>query len=514
MESATTVKSDTQSWIKPFLADSDRFVYDQFTDPTRDSLMRGKFPPTFAWGVATAAYQIEGAWDEDGKGPSIWDVYSHKEGNVYQNHNGDVACDSYHKIDEDVKMLKELKVSHYRFSLSWARILPDGTVKTVNQSGLTYYRNLIDRLLEANIQPMVTLYHWDLPQALQDAGGWENDTTIVHFNNYADLCFRELGDKVKLWITFNEPYEFIREGYETGCLAPGLEHQGTTVYRVAHNVIKAHAKAWHTYSNTYRERQNGYVGITLVSNWPIPASDSKTDIEATERFLQFMLGWFAHPILVNGDYPEIMKQDVLRKSREQGLTSSRLPTFSKNEKTLTKGTADFLGLNYYTTRRVRHAASPALPAGYMEDQDLKYWHDQDWPTSGASWLRPVPWGFRKLLHWIKERYGNPPLYITENGYCDSGADADKERQLSDNDRVKYYISHISELLKACRLDGVDVRGYMAWSLMDNFEWSDGYSYRFGLYHVDFDDQNRPRTAKTSAKVYSRIIQDNGFPEME
>ncbi|XP_077982467.1 lactase-like protein [Glandiceps talaboti] len=491
-----------------------QFTYEQFQDPQRDSLITGKFPSGFAWGIATAAYQIEGAWNKDGKGPSIWDTYSHTEGKVFGNENGDIACDSYHKVEEDVVLLKELGVSHYRFSLSWPRILPNGKNDLVNHDGLSYYHRLINALVEANIQPMVTLYHWDLPQALQDIGGWENDMVAVYFQDYADLCFKEFGDRVKLWITFNEPYEFIYEGFEGGHLAPGFKHQGTSVYRVGHNVLKAHAKAYHVYDKKYRASQNGIVGITLVSNWLIPATDSKEDREAVNTYLQFMLGWFAHPIFINGDYPEIMKERVLHKSLAQGLTSSRLPAFSKEEKTMLKGTADFLGLNYYTTKIVYGKETPYTP-GYFEDQDLQCRYDDDWPTCGASWLRPVPWGFRKLINYVKENYHNPPIYITENGISDPVLDGDhvlESPQIEDTWRVKYLTSHINELLKAYKLDGADIRGYMAWSLMDNFEWSDGFSQRFGLYHVDFTDHQRPRTPKMSVKRYAEIVENNGFPE--
>ncbi|XP_006820738.1 cytosolic beta-glucosidase-like [Saccoglossus kowalevskii] len=486
------------------------FVYKEFQNPDRDRAMTGTFQQGFAWGAATAAYQIEGAWDEDGKGASIWDTFSHHEGNIYGNHNGDIACDSYHKIYQDVELMKQLGLTHYRFSISWPRILPDGTSKTINQAGIDYYRELIDALLEANIKPMVTLYHWDLPQALQDIGGWENDMIVVYFNQYADVCFREFGDKVKLWITFNEPSEFIKEGYETGCLAPGLKHQGTSVYRVAHNVLLSHGTAWRTYDNKYRASQKGMVGICLVCNWAIPYSNSKEDVDATERFIMFMFGWFANPIFGSGDYPEAMKQQVMMKSREQGLTSSRLPDFNEEEKSLILGTMDFLGLNYYTTKRVRHLASPTYPASLDADQDLHCTYDDDWPTSGSTWLRPVPWGFRELLRWVKNKYNNPPIYITENGFSDPNLESEGYPNLDDICRSKYIRSHINELLKAYIMDDVDIRGYMTWSLTDNFEWCDGYSSKFGLYHVDFTDPSRPRTPKTSVKTYRQIVKDNGF----
>nr|XP_006820739.1 PREDICTED: lactase-phlorizin hydrolase-like [Saccoglossus kowalevskii] len=484
------------------------FVYEEFQNPDRDRAITGTFQQGFAWGAATAAYQIEGAWDEDGKGTSIWDTFSHHEGNIYGNHNGDIACDSYHKIYQDVELMKQLGLTHYRFSISWPRILPDGTNKAINQAGIDYYRELIDALLEANIKPMVTLYHWDLPQALQDIGGWENDMIVVYFNQYADVCFREFGDKVKLWITLNEPYVVAVAGYEEGRFAPGFAHQGTTVYRVGHNLLKSHGAAWHTYDAKYRKSQRGVVGISLNSRWVEAETGSAMDSKAADRFLQFKLGWFANPIFGNGDYPEIMKTKIANKSRAQGLTSSRLPSLSKEERLLLSGSADFLGINYYTSKKIRHQETKLFPPGYESDMDVLSWLDDAWPKSGADWLRHTPWGLRKLLQWMKEEYSNPVIYITENGVPEH---SDTQAMLNDTWRSKYYLSHINETLKAWKLDGVNIAGYFAWSLLDNFEWADGYATRFGLHFVHFDDPDRRRQQKASAKVYAEIIRNNGFP---
>ncbi|XP_070575297.1 cytosolic beta-glucosidase-like isoform X2 [Ptychodera flava] len=481
------------------------FVYKEHEVPTRDRILYDQFPQNFSWGVATAAYQIEGAWNEDGRGPSIWDTFSHQPGRVYQNHNGDTACDSYHKIEEDVAMLKNLSVNHYRFSFSWSRILPDGTVANINKAGVDYYQRLIDALIAANIQPMATLYHWDLPQALQDIGGWSNDIVAVYFNEYADLCFKLFGDRVKMWITLNEPYISARMGTEEGFHAPGFKHQGSTIYREAHNMLKAHAKAWHTYNDKYRPTQNGVLGITLVIFWGVTASESEADVAATDRYMQFHAGWFAHPIFL-GDYPEVMKQQVLKKSRKQGLTSSRLPSFNEEEVRLIRNTADFLGVNYYTSQIVANAETVGDKVGYLDDQDVAVSFDENWPKCDVPWLRPVPWGLRKVLEWVKDQYGNPPIYITENGI----AEEDKGLVLADTWRSKYLTAHINEVLKACVLDEVDVRGYTTWSLMDDFEWDSGYRFRFGLFHTDFDDPYRARVPKFSTDTYHEIIQSNGF----
>ncbi|XP_077982925.1 cytosolic beta-glucosidase-like [Glandiceps talaboti] len=487
----------------------DEFVYREFQDPERDKFLHGQFPQNFSWGAATAAYQIEGAWNEDGKAPSIWDTFSHTPGRTYNNQSADVACDSYHKFEEDVAMMKSMGLNHYRFSIAWSRVLPDGTRNKINQAGVDYYHKLIDALLAANIQPMVTLYHWDLPQALQNIGGWENDILAVHFDNYADFCFNEFGNKVKLWITLNEPYVFSKVGHEAGIHAPGLKHQGTTVYRVAHNVLKAHAKAWHTYNERYRPTQKGKCGITLNCSWGVPGTDSDDDKAAAERYMQFGFGWFAHPIFINGDYPEIMKEQILKKSTMQGLTASRLPEFTEEEKQLIKGTSDFLGANYYTTVYVGHKDRQVMPPGFFKDQDFMTWDDEIWPASGAGWIKAVPWGFRKFLNWIDENFNHPIIYITENGVAEH---SEEEPMYQDTWRIQYHTSHINEMLKAYKLDGIDIRGYTVWSLMDNFEWAEGYASRFGLFYVDYRDPSRPRTPKASASAYARIIRNNGFPE--
>ncbi|XP_006818285.1 cytosolic beta-glucosidase-like [Saccoglossus kowalevskii] len=498
------------SGLKLTMADTlnyDKFVYSEFNDPERDQLLYGHFPDNFTWAVATASYQVEGAWNEDGKGLSIWDTFTHQPNHIYKNHNGDVACDSYHKIAEDIDILKDLGVTHYRFSLSWPRILPDGTVDNINNAGIDYYNRLIDALIAANIQPMVTLYHWDLPQSLQDIGGWSNDILAVYFNLYAELCFEKFGDRVKTWITLNEPYIAARMGHEMGVHAPGLRHQGTTIYRVGHTMLKAHAKAWHSYNTIYRPDQKGSIGITLVGFWGEPASDSDEDRAAADRYVQFMLGWFAHPIFI-GDYPDVMKEQILKKSRAQGLTSSRLPSFTEEEINLIRGTSDFIGLNYYTTQLVRHAETETLPVGFLEDQDQVAWYNESWPKTGVPWLRPVPWGFRKIMNWIKMNYDNPPIIITENGVAEFSDG--KEQLLNDTWRIQYITSHVNEMLKAHHKDGVDVRGYTAWSLTDSFEWTAGYAYRFGLYYMNADDPIRKRIPKASVDSFSEIIRNNGF----
>uniref|UniRef100_A0A4W4FLE2 beta-glucosidase n=1 Tax=Electrophorus electricus TaxID=8005 RepID=A0A4W4FLE2_ELEEL len=433
----------------------------------------GTFPVGFQWGVSTSAYQIEGGWNADGKGSSTWDTFTHKPGMIQNNDNGDVACDSYNKIEEDLYMLRALKVKTYRFSLSWPRIFPNGYRASLNKKGVDYYNRLIDRLIRYNITPMVTLHHWDLPQALQDINGWDNITMIDIFNDYCDFCYETFGDRVKFWMTFNQPHTIAWVGYGLGAFPPNIKKPADAPYRVAHNLLKAHASAYHTYDDKYRKTQHGLVSISLNADWVEPLDvNIPREVDAADRALQFQLGWFAHPIFKNGDYPDAMKWQVGNKSELQGLSESRLPSFTEGEKAYIQGTADVF---------------------YSQETAVKE-------------LRTAAWGLRRLLNWIKEEYGNPEIYITENGVSTNTATTD-----DDTYRIFFLKTYIDEALKAHNLDGVQLKGYTAWSLMDAFEWLNGYSVGFGLHHVDFKHPDRPRTPKRSAHYYYDIIRDNGFP---
>ncbi|XP_077992282.1 lactase/phlorizin hydrolase-like, partial [Glandiceps talaboti] len=476
-----------------------------FNDPERDSFYYDIFPKGFIWGSATSAYQIEGAWNKDGKGLSIWDTFSHS-GRIYDNQTGDVACDSYHKYEDDVELLVNLGVNQYRFSLSWPRIMTDGTMNTLNQAGIDYYSTLLDKLIEAGIDPMVTLYHWDLPEALQDIGGWENDSLAELFKEYADICFQEFGPRVKYWATFNEPYVVTWLGYGIDVFAPGIYDPGNAPYRAAHTIIKAHAKAYNIYQEKYKATQGGIIAIVLSTDWGEPEDpNDPLDVAAADRYMQFTAGWYAHPIFINGDYPDVMKWQVGNKSEAQGLSESRLPAFTEEEKAYIKGTADFFALNQYTTTICVHEVNDDPEPHYEKDQDVRRYQEEDWPTSGSEWLRPVPWGLRKLLTWLKEEYDDPMIMVTENGVSTNDTS-----DLADDSRITFYSAYIDEVLKAVKLDDVNVQGYFAWSLMDNFEWTSGYSQRFGLHYVDFNDDDRPRTRKNSADFYAELIKNNGF----
>ncbi|XP_070832686.1 lactase/phlorizin hydrolase-like [Chaetodon trifascialis] len=465
----------------------------------------GTFSQGFSWGVSSSAYQIEGGWNADGKGPSVWDTFTHKPGSILA--NGDVACDSYHRLEEDLYMLRALRVKSYRFSLSWSRIFPDGQRASLNLKGVDYYNRLIDGLMAYNITPMVTLYHWDLPQALQDLGGWENVNVTEFFNDFCDFCFATFGDRVKFWMTFNEPQTIAWSGYGLGQIPPNVKNPGTAPYRVAHNLIKAHAKAYHTYHDKYHKYQGGLVSIALSASWIEPKDvNVAREVAAADRALQFKVGWFAHPIFKTGDYPDAMKWQVGNKSELQGLSESRLPSFTDEEKSFIKGTADIFCVNHYTTKIASHVTARLNPQSYKYDQDLSEEEEEDSITTAISNQGVVAWGLRRLLNWIKKEYEDPEIYITENGMA-----TDSETTVDDTVRVFYYKAYIDEALKAHNLDDVKVKGYIATSLMDSFEWLNGYKVGFGLHHVDFTNSNQPRTPKRSAHYYYQVIKDNGFP---
>ncbi|XP_059176998.1 lactase/phlorizin hydrolase-like isoform X2 [Physella acuta] len=438
------------------------------------------------------------------KGPSIWDTFAHNN-KLASGQTGDVACDSYHLYQEDVAMLKTLGVDFYRFSIAWSRVLPDGRAGSLNQNGVDYYNRLIDALLANNIKPMVTLYHWDLPQALQDQGGFMNDSIVSLFEDYARVCFEQFGDRVSHWITFNEAYVISWLGYGVAVFAPGVYDPGFGTYRVAHNIIRSHSRAYHLYKDHFKAKYGGSVGITLDIEWKEPLTDSLDDVLAADRAIEFKLGWFGNAIYGgSGDYPAVMKQYIAEKSSRQGLNTSRLPEFTAAERSLNKGAYDFLGMNHYTSNLVSDRTRANSEPNYEQDQDIETRADPCWPGTEADWLKVNPWGVRNILRWAKEHFNNPPIYITESG-------RPSQDVLGDTDRIYYYKYYINELLKAIRLDNVDLRGYTAWSLMDNLEWTSGYYSKFGLYSVDFDSVNRTRTPRDSAKFYSQLIQDNGFP---
>ncbi|KAI7815491.1 glycoside hydrolase [Rhyzopertha dominica] len=463
------------------------------------ALYNRSFPDGFKFGTATASYQIEGAWDVDGKGENIWDHFTHTyPGYIADGSNGDIACNSYYNYLQDIELLKELGVDFYRFSISWSRVFPNGLSYKVNQAGIDYYNKIIDALIENGIEPMVTLYHWDLPQYLQDLGGFVNPQIVTYFTSYARAMFKEFGDRVKIWTTFNEPNQICMQGYGGDGKAPALQKSGILDYQCAHHLILAHASAYHVYQDEFKAEQEGTVGIVLDGGFPIPETDTEESLAAQDRALQFGVGIWAHPIFL-GDYPDIVKTRIANRSELEGFARSRLPSFTEEQIDYVKGTADYFGLNHYTSDMIADAGWQEIGEPSMwKDQGTNSWKNDSWPVSASPWLVVVPEGFRYLLAWIKEEYDNPEVIITENGYSDTG-------EINDEERVNYYQLYLSAVLEAIYEDGVNVTAYTAWSLLDNFEWREGYTVRFGIYHVDFDDDNRNRTAKASADYYKNVI---------
>ncbi|XP_023245728.1 myrosinase 1-like [Copidosoma floridanum] len=465
------------------------------------------FPDGFLIGCSTSAYQIEGAWNISDKGENAWDRFTHsKPWKIVDNSSGDVACDSYHKYKEDVEALKKLGMDFYRFSLSWTRILPTGHSNVVSEDGIEYYNNLINELLKHNITPFVTIYHWDHPQKFQDMGGWSNEAMVNWFGDYARVVFRAFGDRVKIFSTINEPHDVCRQDIlhkGSFSLALGATNNKNvysteTEYLCTHNIIKAHARAYHIYNEEFRSKQNGHIGIVLNTFYfyPVHKSDSISD----EVAFQFAFDRYAHPIYSrDGDYPPLVKQRVAENSKFEGLERSRLPTFSKKWIKYIKGTFDFLGVNHYTSRLVEPAPRINYTI-YPNDDGIIYSKDPAWPNTPSSWLQVVPEGLEDTLIKIKNKYGNVAVYVTENGISDNGI-------LEDYQRIEYHYLYMASMFKAIKNHGCNVKGYSVWSLLDNFEWKVGYTERFGLFQVNFTDLNRTRIAKKSVDWFKDVLKN-------
>ncbi|KAI7982189.1 Beta-glucosidase 12 [Camellia lanceoleosa] len=477
-----------------------------------DSLNRTSFPPGFAFGTASSAYQYEGGANKGGRGPSMWDTFTHKyPGKITDGSNGDVATDSYHRYKEDVAIMKEMGLDAYRFSISWSRVLPSGKLSGgVNKEGIKYYNNLIDELLEKGIKPFVTLFHWDTPQVLEDEyGGFLSQKIVDDYQSFAELCFKEFGDRVKHWITLNEPWTYSVGGYTVGQLAPGrcsswlqLNCTGgdssTEPYIVSHHQLLAHAAAVNLYKQKYQASQKGKIGITLITQWMVPFSKARHNHNAALRAMDFTLGWFMEP-LATGDYPRTMRT----------LVAKRLPKFSKEQSKMLKGSFDFIGLNYYTANYAAYAPnSNSVFVSYLTDSWVNLTTERNGVPIGAkaasSWLFVYPRGIYDVLLYTKKKYNNPLIYITENGIDEvNNATLSLEEALVDNMRIHYYYHHLSFLLQAIK-DGANVKGYFAWSLLDNFEWNSGYTVRFGINYVDFKNGLK-RYPKLSAKWFKNFL---------
>jgi beta-glucosidase len=443
------------------------------------------FPDGFAWGVATASYQIEGAVHEDGRGESIWDRFSHIPGNILDDDNGDIACDHYHRYREDVRILKQLKVTSYRFSIAWPRIFPRGYGR-VNSAGIRFYSDLVDELLAGGIEPYVTLYHWDLPQTLQNEGGWANRRTAGYFADYCRVMFEALGDRVKNWITLNEPWVAAFGGYYTGDFAPGLRDFSAAL-EAAHNMLRGHGMA----VRLFREMKlEGRIGITLNLCPREPASDSSADIKAARINDGYGNRWFLDSVF-KGAYPE----DMLELYRSKGVV---LPGIAEDDMRLIGEKVDFLGINYYFVDFT--AADQAnWPLGIRTTIPL------DYPVTGYKWPI-VARGLTDLLVRVSQDYGNPAVYITENGASCNDVVSVKGEVL-DECRIDYLERHIIASHDAIS-KGVNLKGYFVWTLLDDFEWNTGFSNRFGLVYMD--KRNGERIIKKSAHWYAVVIANNGI----
>ncbi|GAQ10489.1 beta-glucosidase 1B [Aspergillus lentulus] len=469
-------------------------------------------PSDFLWGFATASYQIEGAVDEDGRGPSIWDTFCKLPGKIAGGASGEVACDSYHRTHEDIALLKECGAKAYRFSISWSRVIPlGGRNDPVNEKGLQHYVKFVDDLLAAGITPLVTLFHWDLPDALDKRyGGLLNkEEFVADFANYARVMFNAFGSKVKYWITFNEPWCSSVLGYNVGQFAPGRTSDRTKSsvgdgsrepWIVGHNILVAHGAAVKIYREEFKPRDGGEIGITLNGDWAEPWDpENPADVEACDRKIEFAISWFADPIY-HGKYPDSMVKQL----------GDRLPTWTPEDIALVHGSNDFYGMNHYCANYIKAKTGEPDPndvAGNLEI--LLQNKNGEWigPETQSPWLRPHPIGFRKLLKWLSDRYNQPKIYVTENGTSLKGEnDLPVDQILNDEFRVQYFRDYIAAMADAYTLDGVNVRAYMAWSLMDNFEWAEGYETRFGVTFVDYAN-NQKRIPKKSAKVLREIFDE-------
>ncbi len=438
------------------------------------------FPPGFLWGAATAAHQIEGSPLADGAGPSIWTRFAHTPGMTLNGDTGDVACDHYRRWKEDVKLMRDLGLQAYRFSVSWSRILPEGTGR-VNQAGIDFYSRLVDELLANGIEPLLTLYHWDLPAALDDKGGWLNRDCADWFAEYGSVLYSALDGRVKKWVTLNEPWVITDGGYLHGALAPG--HRSKYEAPIAtHNLMRAHGAA----VQAYRAEGKHEIGLVVNIEPKYPASGSAADQAATQRAHAYMNEQYLHPALL-GRYPSELKE----------IFGDAWPDFDPEDFKLIVQPLDFVGINYYTRSVTEANDSYPLKAGAVR-QPLATYSETGWEV--------FPEGLTDLLMWFKRTYGDTPVYITENGAAFFDPPVAENNHICDPLRINYLHKHLRAIHDAISA-GVDIRGYMAWSLLDNLEWSLGYSKRFGIVHVNYGTQER--TPKDSAHWYSEVIATHG-----
>ena len=443
-----------------------------------------QFPKNFLWGAATSSYQIEGAHTKNDKGKSIWDTFTHTSGKIKNNDNGDIAIDHFHKFKEDIDLMAEINMSAYRFSISWTRILPKGKGQII-QKGLDFYSKLIDELLSKNIKPLVTLYHWDLPQSLQDEGGWSNRDTSKIFADYAYIIVKELGDRINFVSTFNEPAVFTIHGLADGYMAPGISDFDHFISSV-HNVNLAHGLSMQSMRSLKSDLE---LGCVLNLGPCIPCTNKKDDIDASKIYDMYWNRIFLDP-MYKGKYPKdflILIEKYFRDGDMQII----------NQKN------DYIGLNHYQHTRVKADPTHLLKARGAYGNE-KPFNLENVELTSMNW-EIAPESYYKQIMELKNEYNNPIIYLTENG-C-SYPDKIENGKVNDFKRIEFYKKYLAAVKKAIN-NGADVRGYTAWSLIDNFEWALGFEKRFGLIHVDF--KTLKRTPKESYYFYSEVIKNNGF----
>jgi beta-glucosidase len=442
-----------------------------------------QFPEGFRWGAATASYQIEGAYNEGGRGPSIWDTFCSTPGKIKDGDNGNIACDSYHRYEEDIAIMKNLGITVYRFSVAWPRIVPDGD-GAINEEGLAYYHRFVDKLLEAGIEPYCTLYHWDLPQALEDQGGWNNRKTVDAFVRYSEIMFKEFNGKIKQWITLNEPWCSSFLSNYLGAHAPGNRNLQLAV-DIAHHLLVAHGLTVKSYRKL---GYDGLIGYAPNVTWLDPySSDNQQDIDAARREIAWFVEWFFDPIF-KGEYPAFMVDWFKTKGIELHILPGDMEAISQP--------IDFLGINYYTGHVCRYKQG----GGLFDSELIELGYERTdigWPIYSE--------GFNNVLQYITKRYGAIPMYITENGACYN--DEPVNGRVQDTGRIEYLKKHITQVNRAIA-SGVNMKGYFTWSLLDNFEWAEGYTMRFGLVHVDYN--SLVRTPKDSFYWYKKVIGNNWY----
>ena len=443
------------------------------------------FPKDFVWGVAASAYQIEGAAREDGRGESIWDRFADTPYHILNNDNAKKACGHYHLMPGDVALIRQFGFPYYRFAISWSRVVPTGEGRP-NPKGLDFYDRLVNELLKAGIQPKTTLYHWDLPQNLQDKGGWANRDTTDRFAEYAGYVFNRLGDRVQFWSTHNEPWVAAFLGYATGVHAPGICDY-SQAYQAAHHLLLAHGKTVQLF------RQGGYkgqIGLILNLNGLLAASESQADIDATRRVHDETHALFLDPVF-KGEYPQMLFDFI----------GPHQPKVKAGDMELIRQPIDYLGLNYYNTDLVSYDVFGGLNKARLTPYSAGGWGrtDMNWGID--------PDGLKRELLYVTENYGNPKLYVTENG-CATPDTPDEKGFVADWDRIRYIQAHLQSLHEAIQ-QGADVRGYFVWSILDNFEWERGYGPRFGLVRVNYETLER--IPKQSAYWFSEVAKQNSIP---